>query len=186
MGRWEPDAAGRMSAVAFELFQTRGFSNVTVEEIATEAGVTQRTFFRHFPTKEDVLFSDGSHIVNDLIAGMAEASLDARPLEVLAAALRKLAHGFEGERDHHRARSQIIDSVPALRERELLKRHYLVGALAEGFVTRGLPRTRAQSVAGVGMVVFQSAYSAWVTDRSATKLSTRIDRALEEITADLS
>jgi hypothetical protein len=76
--------------------------------------------------------------------------------------------------------------VPALRERELLKQHYIAGALIEEFVARGTQRARATALAGVGMVVFQAAYAGWVTDRSRTTLTVRIQKSLADVTADLS
>jgi AcrR family transcriptional regulator len=56
MGRWEPDARGRLEQAALELYGERGFENTTVAEIAERAGLTERTFFRHFADKREVLF----------------------------------------------------------------------------------------------------------------------------------
>ncbi|MCW2497931.1 MAG: regulatory protein TetR, partial [Jatrophihabitans sp.] len=57
MGRWEPGAAGRLGAAAMELYVERGFEQTTVADIAERAGVTARTFFRHYADKREVLFS---------------------------------------------------------------------------------------------------------------------------------
>jgi AcrR family transcriptional regulator len=59
MGRWEPDARARLMAAALDLFTERGFDATTAGDIADRAGVTERTFFRHFADKREVLF-DGS------------------------------------------------------------------------------------------------------------------------------
>jgi AcrR family transcriptional regulator len=185
MARWAPDAAGRLQDAALELFERDGFAKVTVGQIAEAAGVTERTFFRYFPTKEDVLFSSGDEIASELAEAVRAAPLAATANELLLAALLGLASTFEPERSHHRLRASVINSEPALRERDLLKQHYLSMSLVEELVNRGTPRARAMSVAGVGMVVFQAAYGSWVTDRRKTTLSTRIESALIDLISDL-
>ena len=56
MARWEPDAKGRLAEAALELYAERGYEQTTVAEIAERAGVTERTFFRHYADKREVLF----------------------------------------------------------------------------------------------------------------------------------
>ena len=56
MGRWEPNAKGRLAQAAMDLYRDRGFEQTTVSEIAKRAGLTERTFFRHFADKREVLF----------------------------------------------------------------------------------------------------------------------------------
>jgi AcrR family transcriptional regulator len=56
MTRWEPDARGRLEQAAIELFSLRGFDDTTVTEIAKRAGYSERTFFRHYADKREVLF----------------------------------------------------------------------------------------------------------------------------------
>src|SRR3954447_21640391 len=77
MGRWEPGARGRLARVALELYAERGFEQTTVEDIAERAGVTQRTFFRHFTDKREVLFHGSSELLEVLertVADLPEAS----------------------------------------------------------------------------------------------------------------
>jgi AcrR family transcriptional regulator len=186
MGRWAPGANSRLSAAALDLFASEGFLNVTVEQISESAGVTARTFFRHFATKEDVLFADGSEIIEHLASAIRTASAASTPSELLTTALTRFAATMEHERDHQRVRASIIASVPALRERELLKQHHIAMAIVDELVRKGTPRARAITLAGVGMVVFQTAYRGWVTDRARTTLTARIERTLADLTADLS
>src|SRR5579864_6265063 len=87
MGRWEPGARGRLEQAALELYLERGFENTTVAEIAERAGLTERTFFRYFADKREVLFS-GSAIVKELLVQTAvDAPRAASPMEAVAAAL---------------------------------------------------------------------------------------------------
>jgi AcrR family transcriptional regulator len=186
MGRWAPDAGGRLYQAALDLFVADGFTNVTVEQIADSAGVTARTFFRHFPTKEDVLFSDGVAIVAHLATAIQDAPASSTPSELLLAALVRFADSMDDERSHQRVRASIITSVPALRERELLKQHHIAMTMVDELVRKGIPRERAVTLAGVGMVVFQNAYRGWVTDRRRMTLAERIEGTLADLAADLS
>src|SRR5260221_14141077 len=86
MGRWEPDARGRLEQAAMELYGERGFEQTTVTEIAKRAGLTERTFFRHFTDKREVLFS-GAGALQELLVGTIAAQADAAlPMEAVAAA----------------------------------------------------------------------------------------------------
>jgi AcrR family transcriptional regulator len=183
--RWAPDADLRLRDAALELFAQNGFDQVTAEHIAEAAGVTERTFFRHFPTKADVIFANGEHIVGSLVAAVRTQPPSTTPSQLLLAALTELANNFEPDRRALRVRAEIIRSVPALRERELLKQHHIAMAIVGEFVGRGIPNKRAVVLAGVGMVVFQSAYETWVTDRSRSSLATRIEKTLISVIADL-
>jgi len=56
MGRWQPDARGRLAQAAIELYGERGYDATAVAHIAERAGLTERTFFRHYADKREVLF----------------------------------------------------------------------------------------------------------------------------------
>jgi AcrR family transcriptional regulator len=186
MARWAPDSQGRLKSAALELFASRGYSEVTVEEVSQAAGVTERTFYRHFPTKQDVLFGDDAQIVEDLLAAMRVQPKSAPPVELLRAALHRFAGSLEADRGLHRSRAAVIQSVAELQERELLKQRRVALALVDELRRRRMSREQATALAGVGMVVFQVAYASWVSDRSSTTLATRIERVLAGLSADLS
>src|SRR5580704_17920347 len=85
MSRWEPNAAGRLAQAALELYIERGFEQTTVAEIAARAGLTERTFFRHFADKREVLFAR-SHMLQELVvAAVAGAPYSAAPIAAAAA-----------------------------------------------------------------------------------------------------
>src|SRR3954463_6534044 len=102
MGRWEPDAAGRLRGAAMELFVERGYDQTTVAEIADRAGLTARTFFRHFADKREVLFAGSGDLVDGLGHALAEAPDTATPMEVVAVALDAAAEFLGGDREHSR------------------------------------------------------------------------------------
>ena len=81
MGRWEPNARGRLEQAALELYVERGFEQTTVAEIAERAGLTERTFFRHFADKREVLFAGSGVLQELLVTAVADAPDSAAPIE---------------------------------------------------------------------------------------------------------
>ena len=79
MSRWEPNAPGRLQQAAFELYTERGYDQTTVAEIAARAGLTERTFFRHFADKREVLFEGGDRFRATLVESGRRRALRRRP-----------------------------------------------------------------------------------------------------------
>src|SRR5213079_3280552 len=110
MSRWEPDAKGRLMQAAIELYVERGFEQTTVAEIADRAGLTERTFFRHFADKREVLFS-GAEVLHDLfVSTVAEAPAATAPLDAVAAALHAGSGMLQGRPDWSRERQAVINA----------------------------------------------------------------------------
>src|ERR1700722_6813813 len=94
VGRWQPDSRGRLQEAALALYSERGFDQTTAAQIAERAGVTERTFFRHFADKREVLFGGSAFLKERIVSGVADApatdgALDAvsRGLDVAALVL---------------------------------------------------------------------------------------------------
>src|ERR1700759_431772 len=100
MVRWEPNARGRLQQAALELYAERGFEQTTVAEIAKRAGLTERTFFRYFADKREVLFWRSEDLRELLVTSIASAPPAAAPIEAMAIALDKICAGFEPVRAH--------------------------------------------------------------------------------------
>ncbi len=138
MSRWEPDARGRLEQAAAELFAERGFDQTTVADIAVRAGLTERTFFRHFADKREVLFS-GQDAFQDMVVGaVAAAPGTATALEAVAAGLDAAGHALQGRADLAPQRQVIIDAHPDLQERELIKLARVGTAMAAALHERGV------------------------------------------------
>src|SRR5438046_9124693 len=95
MSRWEPNARGRLEQAALELYGERGFEQTTVAEIARRAGLTERTFFRHFADKREVLFAGGGALQELLVQTVAAAPDATAPIDAVAAALQAAAPRFQ-------------------------------------------------------------------------------------------
>src|ERR1043165_3313499 len=116
MARWEPNARGRLEEAALELFGEQGFEQTAVAEIAARAGLTERTYFRHFADKREVLFW-GEHLLSDTLVGaIADAPESASALEMVRAGLGAGTAIFVDRRDHARRRQAVIDANPGLPE----------------------------------------------------------------------
>ncbi|MGV0790267.1 TetR family transcriptional regulator [Mycolicibacterium sp. XJ1819] len=95
---------------ALTSFATRGFSHVTVSELAREAGVTERTFFRHFPTKEAVLFADYETQVEWLAEALAQRPTSESVFDAVLAGIASFPHDLEVVRQAATARTELISA----------------------------------------------------------------------------
>jgi AcrR family transcriptional regulator len=181
MVRWEPDARGRLGKAAFELFLERGFEQVTVAEIAERAGLTERTFFRYFADKREVLFA-GSQAFQDLfVASVENAPESAVPIDAIGAALYTQAGQFMEHEAAVRRRQAIIAAHPELRERELIKLATVAAAVADTLRRRGVGEPSASLTAEAGMAVFKIAFERWIADPAGPDLDQVIRESLAEL-----
>ena len=144
MGRWEPDSRGRLQEAALALYSERGFDQTTAAEIAARAGVTERTFFRHFADKREVLFGGSKLLQERILSGVAGAPTGHTPLEAVARGLDAAATLLgEARRDLAAQRQAVIAANPELRERELAKLAHYAAAVAATLRQRGVGEMQA-------------------------------------------
>lgn len=165
-----------------ELYAERGFEQTTVAEIAKRAGLTERTFFRHYADKREVLFG-GSHVLEDLVVGtVRDAPEGTAPIDAVAAGLDAAATGiFSDLRDFARRRQAIITAHQDLRERELIKLASLSSALADTLRGRGVSEPAASLAAEAGTAVFKVAFERWVGDGETRDLAAVIRECQAEL-----
>ncbi|WP_223692704.1 TetR family transcriptional regulator [Leifsonia poae] len=178
MGRWEPDARGRLQLAAMELAVERGFEQTTVADIAERAGLTERTFFRHFADKREVLFAGQDELLDLFVDAVAGAPSDATPLEAVDAALQAAALTFEPRRPWSRERGRIVAANPALQERELIKLARMADAVAGALRARGVAEPAASLAAQTGIAVFHVGFAEWIDDGNTREFAQFIDSAL--------
>jgi AcrR family transcriptional regulator len=162
MARWEPDSRDRLRQAALDLYGERGFEHTTVAEIAKRAGLTERTFFRHFADKREVLFAGSEALEELLVRTVAEAPASLTPLDAVAAGIEALGEVLPERAETSRARQSIIDANAELQERELIKLASLSVALAGALRDRGLDAAAAALIAEVGIAVFKTAFERWI------------------------
>jgi AcrR family transcriptional regulator len=183
MARWEGGAADRFREAALELYAERGYEQTTVAEIAERAGLTARTFFRHFTDKREVLFAGSETLREGLEAALREAPADASPMTAIGLALERSAAFLGRDHRHSRRRQAIISANPELQERELIKMATLAAALGSGLRDRGVPEPDASLAAQAGIAVFQVAFGRWVTAETETDLAAEMRFLLDRLPA---
>jgi AcrR family transcriptional regulator len=189
MSRWEPNARERLVRAAVESFLERGYDEVTVAEITERAGLTKRTFFRHFTDKREVLFA-GQDILSRIFAeAIAAAPASATPIEAISAALTATETAFGPD---HREWARKVQTVVAghrdLRERELLKKAKLRAAMADALRERGVPDPAASLAAEIGGLAFTTGFARWVApanERDFGEVAREALAELVEATAEL-
>jgi AcrR family transcriptional regulator len=178
MVRWEPGTRERLQAAALELFASRGYEQVTAAEIAQAVGLTERTFFRNFSDKREVLFHGQELFLQAFVDGIDQAPADASPLELITAALHGAASFFPDERrPYSRLRQTVIDLNPALQERELHKLGVVAATLAAAMRTRGIAEPGASLAAQSAASVFGISFTQWIREGET--------RSMPDIAADV-
>jgi len=163
-----------------ELFRERGYDAATTAEIAARAGVTERTFFRHFRDKREALFDGETTLRDALIDGVRAAPVNLEPMVALIWAFRSVEQMLLDNRAFSAPRQAVIASSPALQERVLMKTAGLVSALAEALRRRGVEAPLASLAAHTAMAAFNYAAAAWFED-PATSLDAHLTHAFEQL-----
>lgn len=182
MTKKEDDVRTRLQGAALELFRERGYDRTTAAEIAARAGVTERTFFRYFPDKREVLFDGEAMVQAALTASIAAAPAGLGPLDTLFRAFRSFQPALEDKWSYAKPRHEVISATPALHERELAKIAALTDALAAALKARGVADLRAALAARTGLAAFVHATLSWLDD-PAVGLGERFDLAFSELKA---
>jgi AcrR family transcriptional regulator len=182
MARWKPDAPGRLQQAAFELYAERGYEETTVAEIAARAGLAERTFFRHFSDKREVLFSGSAELRRLIVDAVDAAPSSATPLAAVAAGLAAAGAIFNARaRPYSLQRQSVIDANPELQEREQIKLASLGSALADALRRRGVQDPAAELSAEAGVAVFRVAFERWVRDTSDRDFSQFVHHGIDEL-----
>jgi len=181
MGRWEPNARGRLAQAALTLYAEQGFDQTTVAQIAARAGLTERTFFRHFADKREVLFYGMEMLRDLLVRAVADAPASATPMDAVGAALQAAGAVLQENPERVRLRDAIVSGNAELRERELIKLAAFASAMAAALRDRGIPEPAASLAAETGVAVFKVAFARWVSQPGQPDLPGILRGSMEEL-----
>jgi AcrR family transcriptional regulator len=182
VGRWEPNARGRLQQAAMELFFERGFEQTSVADIADRAGLTERTFFRHFADKREVFFYGAGALQDLLVETVAGVPEDVAPIDAIAAAIEVAGGLLQERRTFAVERQAVISANPELQERELIKLATLALALADALRVRGVNERAARLAGEAGVAVFKIAFERWI-EESGSDLPEIMREAMAELRA---
>jgi AcrR family transcriptional regulator len=172
MVRWEPGARERLQKAALDLYAERGFDQTTAADIAESVGLTERTFFRHFVDKREVIFNGQGLFEQGFLEGVASAPAGSSPVDTVAFAIDRAATFFPDERrPYSRQRQTILVANPELRERELLKLAGLAEGIAAALRERGIPEPQATLAAQTGVTAFNVAFGQWLAEGETRSLA---------------
>lgn len=165
MGRWAPDARGRLQRAAMELFIERGYDDVAVADIVERAGLGRRSFYNHFVDKREVAFAAADDFQAAVLAALAEADLAPGPLNaVIDAYARAAEDAIAPFPQLVQARKRLLDSSQELRERDLVKTAALNAAVAAALEERGLSARAAGFAAQAGVMAFTAGVEDWARE----------------------
>lgn len=177
----KPSMRDALISAAFELFVERGFEQTTVDDIVRLAGVGRRSFFRYFPSKEDVVFPDHEHCLAEMTAFLEEPS-EEEPVKRACDASRLVLRVYAADPSFSVQRYRLTKSVPGLRTHELsvVRRYertlseYLLRRFA-GRPDRGL---RAETIAASVVAAHNHALRSWLRSGGSEDVTARMDHAL--------
>jgi AcrR family transcriptional regulator len=164
-----------------ELFTERGYDDVTVAEIAQRAGLTKRSFFRHYTDKREVLFSGSADFETTIVHAVREAPTTLAPIDAVTTALAEAGAALTSWSEPVRQRQRVVTSSPELRERELIKMDTLTTAVADALRQRGVEDFTATLVAQVGVAAFMTAFQQWTEAQQHQDLRAIMDDAIGRI-----
>jgi AcrR family transcriptional regulator len=165
-----------------ELYREKGYDQTTVAEIAERAGLTERTFFRYFADKREVLFGGSETLQNALVRAMERAPASAGPIDQVGAGLAAAGEFFL-DRDYSRQRQIVIAAHAELRERELIKLASLSAAFADGLRRRGVSEPAATLSADAGVAVFKVAFERWIEEGNELSFADLVIDSIAELKA---
>ncbi len=166
-----------------ELYVERGFEQTTVAQIAGRAGLTERTFFRHFADKREVLFWGAASLRELLVTTVAEAPASVSPFDAIAVAVEAAGALLQERREGAQVRQSIIAANPELQERELIKLASLASAMAEALRLRGIKEPAASLAAEAGIAVFRISFERWIVETNRRAFPELIRESIAELKA---
>ena len=182
MPRSGAEARARLREAALELYEERGYDATTTAQIAAKAGVTERTYFRHFADKREVLFDGETQLRDVMTAAIASAQGELAPAALVMRAYSAAIPLFVAGRPVAERRAQIIATSAALQERAHAKSTALIQALIDALVERGIPEPTARLAARAGAATFEHASRAW-NGTSAAELAALLKQAADKLRA---
>ena len=178
----KPPMRDALVAAAFRLFLERGYEQTTVDDIVALAGVGRRSFFRYFPSKEDVVFPDHERCLADMTAFLAASNVEDEPVQRVCDAARLVLRMYAENPTFSVQRYRLTKQVPGLRAYELSVVWRYERALAEylrgRFAGRRDGTLQADVIAAAAVAAHNNALRSWLRSEGRADPSATVDHAL--------
>jgi AcrR family transcriptional regulator len=175
--------AAELEAAAYRLFGERGFDAVTVDDIAAEADVSRRTFFRYFASKEDVLLADHFTQLARLREAMAARPADEPIVTALRNALLSMTGDFEARKEMIIVRGRLMRDTPSLQARSLVHQKLWEDAMQEMVAERlgvdPVKDLRPGVVSAAALAAMRVAFTNWLSGGCDSDLIALTTEALD-------
>ena len=175
------NARERFERAAMALFQERGYARTTVPEIAARAELTERTFYRYFADKPEVLFWRAGALQDSIVRAIAAAPTDARPLDAVTGALAAAGAFFDENRPRVKVRQALVAAHPDFQERDMMKSRALASAIDAALQARGVPSPAARIVSEAGVAIWRVAAEWWNSDGAERNFAHHIYSAADQL-----
>lgn len=180
MVRKAENARERFESAAYGLFEEQGYAATTVPEIAAKAGLTERTFYRYFTDKREVMFWRAGDHQLAIAEEIARAQAHLHPLTVVAHAFESVAPFIDSHRSIVKLRQDLISSHSDLQERELMKLHTLASAVERALRQRDVDASHARVVGELGAAIWKIALENWRADANELGFAKHVQAVLNE------
>ncbi|WP_037676608.1 TetR family transcriptional regulator [Streptomyces griseus] len=178
----KPPMRDALVAAAFQLFLERGYERTTVDDIVALAGVGRRSFFRYFPSKEDVVFPDHERCLADMTDFLAASDEGHEPVRRVCDAARLVLGMYAENPGFSVQRYRLTKKVPGLRAYELSVVWRYERALAEylrgRFIGRADGNLRADVIAAAVVAAHNNALRSWLRSEGRGDAGATVDHAL--------
>lgn len=175
-----------IATASLRLFAQRGFEAVTVDEIAAAVGVSRRTFFRYFDTKEDALLVDDAARLEQLRHALGVRPADEAPFDAVRGAILALAECYDTASAAFRLRAEVVVTTPVVHARAL-EHQAAWEATLRGFAAERLAEPESalgpHLLAATCLGALRAALMTWLRDEASTDLVALAAEALDRVAA---
>lgn len=187
-------AMAEVERVALDLFAAHGYDAVSVDDIVAAAGTSQRTFFRYFASKDEVVLAYERYLHERFVAALRSRPPNEGPVTALANAFASTSDVAPSDLPGVIQRSRVLASAPVLRERAMGERRARIHEIADVLLTRdpsigsrpsAAQRRRARVVAASVTAVAQAEWDVWVAEGSPKNPADRIRHAIDDLVGGL-
>ena len=175
------NARERFESAALALFRERGYAGTTVPAIAARAGLTERTFFRYFADKPEVLFWRAGEFEAAMVDAIAHAPAAAMPMEALLAGFQAIGEVLDAARADIAARHSLVAAHTEFKARDLLKKQELSAAVDRALRTRGIDEAEAHIASEIGMTIWRVALDRWTRDDAEVSFVVHVRQAFDKL-----